>query len=163
MRMQLLTVIFGAAVSSGWLGVSRPLTDGLGPAKAPVISFFEWFGELGIFCGRLFRATFALPFEGEELVRQMDAIGAKSLPLVALAGAATGVVSLCTQNVLRAAVSMSWWIIVCAGPSVRATARSGSWPTANTSDCPRVVDSESRTTLSSRARRYQRHQRTRRR
>lgn len=80
MRVQLLTVIFGAAVSTGWLGVNRPLGDGLGPVKALVISFFEWFGELGIFCGRLFRAAFALPFEGGELVRQMDAIGAKSFP-----------------------------------------------------------------------------------
>src|SRR5579859_6383975 len=59
---------------------------------AALISLFEWFGELGIFCGRLVKATFARPFEGRELVRQMDAIGAKSLPLVALAGAATGVV-----------------------------------------------------------------------
>jgi phospholipid/cholesterol/gamma-HCH transport system permease protein len=38
------------------------------------------------------RAAFTAPFEGAELVRQMDAIGAKSFPLVALAGAATGVV-----------------------------------------------------------------------
>lgn len=32
------------------------------------------------------------PYEGRELVRQLDEIGSKSLPLVALAGAATGVV-----------------------------------------------------------------------
>lgn len=57
-----------------------------------LVSLFEWFGELGIFCGRLIKAAFVPPFESWELVRQMDAIGAKSLPLVALAGAATGVV-----------------------------------------------------------------------
>lgn len=56
------------------------------------MSFFEWFGELGLFCGRVARAAFGSPWEGRELVRQMDAIGSKSFPLVALAGAATGVV-----------------------------------------------------------------------
>ncbi len=61
-------------------------------AEGYVISFFEWFGELGDFCRRLVRGVFARPFEGRELIRQMDAIGSKSLPLVALAGAATGVV-----------------------------------------------------------------------
>src|SRR5258708_6292729 len=58
----------------------------------PMASFFEWFGELGIFCWRLSRALFQRPFEGSEILRQMDAIGARSLPVVALAGAATGVV-----------------------------------------------------------------------
>src|SRR5260370_26880565 len=53
---------------------------------------FEWFGQLGMFCARLFRAAFAPPYEFGELIRQCDATGAKSLPLVALAGAATGVV-----------------------------------------------------------------------
>jgi phospholipid/cholesterol/gamma-HCH transport system permease protein len=60
--------------------------------RAVVRSFFEWFGQLGLFCGRVARAAFTAPFEGAELLRQMDSIGAKSLPLVALAGAATGVV-----------------------------------------------------------------------
>src|SRR5205085_2445418 len=53
---------------------------------------FEWFGELGIFCGRLFKAAITPPYEWRELLRQCDSVGAKSLPLVALAGAATGVV-----------------------------------------------------------------------
>src|SRR5579872_5511917 len=57
-----------------------------------LISFFEWFGELGLFSGRIVRATFKMPWEGRELLRQMDAIGSKSFPLVSLAGAATGVV-----------------------------------------------------------------------
>jgi phospholipid/cholesterol/gamma-HCH transport system permease protein len=66
-----------------------------------VISFFEWFGDLGMFCGRMARSLFARPFEFREFVRQLDAIGSKSLPLVALAGAATGVVlSLQTRDSL---------------------------------------------------------------
>src|SRR5205809_1481050 len=43
-------------------------------------------------CMRLFRAAMVPPYEFGELVRQCDEIGSKSLPLVALAGAATGVV-----------------------------------------------------------------------
>ncbi len=61
-------------------------------AKALLVSFFEWFGELGIFFGRLVRGAFAPPYEGREFVRQLDAVGSLSLPLVAIAGAATGVV-----------------------------------------------------------------------
>src|SRR3982751_6981647 len=57
-----------------------------------LISGLEWFGELGIFSMRLLRAVVTPPYEWRELMRQCDAIGAKSLPLVALAGAATGVV-----------------------------------------------------------------------
>ena len=57
-----------------------------------VISFFEWFGDLGIFFGRMAKSLFVRPFEFREFVRQLDAIGSKSLPFVALAGAATGVV-----------------------------------------------------------------------
>src|SRR5476651_941142 len=54
--------------------------------------FFEWFGELGLFFWRTLRAAAKPPFEIRELFRQLDEIGSKSLPLVALAGAATGVV-----------------------------------------------------------------------
>ncbi len=69
--------------------------------SAVVVSFFEWFGELGLFSKRLTRAIFSLPLEGRELIRQLDAIGSKSLPLVAMAGAATGVVlSLQTRDSL---------------------------------------------------------------
>ncbi len=55
-------------------------------------SFLEWFGELGVFVGQLLRDGFTPPFEGREIVRQMDEVGSKSLPLVLLAGAALGVV-----------------------------------------------------------------------
>src|SRR5580692_8035107 len=65
------------------------------------VSFFEWFGELGLFCARLGRAAITPPYEIRELIHQCDEIGSKSLPLVALAGAATGVVlSLQTRDSL---------------------------------------------------------------
>lgn len=69
--------------------------------KTLFVSFFEWFGELGLFCGRVVRAALTPPYEGRELIRQMDEVGSKSLPLVALAGAAIGVVlSLQTRDSL---------------------------------------------------------------
>lgn len=54
--------------------------------------FFEWFGELGIFTWQVMRAAVTPPFEWRELFRQLDDVGSKSLPLVALAGSAIGVV-----------------------------------------------------------------------
>ena len=59
---------------------------------SPFNGFLEWFGELGIFAWRVMHAAFRRPFEGRELMRQLDEIGSKSLPLVALAGAAIGAV-----------------------------------------------------------------------
>jgi phospholipid/cholesterol/gamma-HCH transport system permease protein len=58
----------------------------------PVNGFLEWFGELGLFSWQVLRAAVRRPFEGQELLRQFDEIGSKSLPLVALAGAAIGFV-----------------------------------------------------------------------
>jgi phospholipid/cholesterol/gamma-HCH transport system permease protein len=70
-------------------------------ARNRIVAFFEWFGELGLFCTRLARVAFTRPFEIGELIHQCDEIGSKSLPLVALAGAATGVVlSLQTRDSL---------------------------------------------------------------
>ncbi len=69
--------------------------------KKLVLAMFEWFGELGVFCGQLVRAAAKPPYELGESVRQMDEVGSKSLPLVALAGAAMGVVlSLHTRDSL---------------------------------------------------------------
>src|SRR2546426_1655429 len=85
------------------------------PARAPRIrpsafgdtgvhlirSFFEWFGEVGIFCSRVARAVLKPPYELRELVRQLDEVGSKSVLLVIVAGAAIGVVlSLETRNSL---------------------------------------------------------------
>lgn len=57
-----------------------------------VTAGFEWFGELGVFCARVAKSLFTLPFEWSEFLRQIDSAGSRSLPLVVLAGAATGVV-----------------------------------------------------------------------
>ena len=59
---------------------------------SPFNGFLEWFGELGLFAWQVARAAVRRPFEGRELLRQLDEIGSKSLPLVALAGAAIGAV-----------------------------------------------------------------------
>ncbi len=55
-------------------------------------SVVEWFGELGQFTWKMLRTLLLPPFEFREFLRQLDAIGPKSVPLVMLAGGATGVV-----------------------------------------------------------------------
>src|ERR1039457_2724697 len=52
----------------------------------------EWFGDLGSFSWKVICAAITRPFELREIIRQFDEIGSKSLPLVALAGAAIGTV-----------------------------------------------------------------------
>jgi len=73
-----------------------------GEVSTPVLrAFFEWFGEIGLFSGRVARAALARPYEIRELIRQLDEVGSKSVLLVAVAGAAIGVVlSLETRNSL---------------------------------------------------------------
>jgi phospholipid/cholesterol/gamma-HCH transport system permease protein len=67
----------------------------------PVTSIFEWVGELVLFCGRVARAAATPPFDLKELIHQMDSVGRRTLPVVALAGAATGaVLSLQTRESL---------------------------------------------------------------
>jgi phospholipid/cholesterol/gamma-HCH transport system permease protein len=61
-------------------------------SKNLVTEFLEWFGDLGVFLWRVSRAAVTPPFEFRELFRQLDEVGSKSLPLVALAGGAIGVV-----------------------------------------------------------------------
>src|SRR5579862_3568538 len=56
------------------------------------VQFFEWFGEVAVFCSRVTRAALSPPWEFREFIRQCDSAGSRSLPLVAMAGAATGVV-----------------------------------------------------------------------
>lgn len=70
--------------------VTAPAVSG---AVADVANgFLEWFGSLGIFSWKVLKGSLTPPYEWRELVRQLDEIGSKSLPLVALAGAAIGVV-----------------------------------------------------------------------
>jgi len=66
-----------------------PFWAGLRKATGGVL---EWFGELALFARNVAKSLLARPWEGREFLRQLDSIGAKSFPLVALAGAATGVV-----------------------------------------------------------------------
>lgn len=104
------------------------------PGSAQILrSFFEWFGELVLFTGQMIRAALSPPFEWHELARQLDEVGSKSVPLVALAGAATGVVmSLQTRDslvrfgaksVLPAVIVFS--IIKETGPIITALVTSG--------------------------------------
>jgi phospholipid/cholesterol/gamma-HCH transport system permease protein len=62
------------------------------PVIKLVNGFFEWFGSLGIFCWKVLKAAVTPPYEVRELIRQLDEVGSKSFPLIALAGAAIGVV-----------------------------------------------------------------------
>src|SRR6202049_3412300 len=59
---------------------------------SPANRFLEWFGDLGFFAWQVLRSAVRRPFEGRELIRQLDEIGSRSFPLVALAGAAIGAV-----------------------------------------------------------------------
>jgi phospholipid/cholesterol/gamma-HCH transport system permease protein len=82
------------------VGIDQP-QEGRGDELFPSITgyvtglangFFEWFGSLGVFSWRVLKAAATRPFEWQEVIRQLDEVGSKSLPLVALAGAAVGVI-----------------------------------------------------------------------
>src|SRR5271168_2198320 len=80
-----------------WIGQDTPQATSLTRSTLaslwnPTNVFLEWFGEIGIFIWQVMWATVRRPFEGRELIRQLDEIGSKSLPMVALAGAAIGAV-----------------------------------------------------------------------
>jgi len=88
---------YTAKIPSGSISQDAPEATSLLRATltslwSPINGFLEWFGELGIFVWQVLRAAVRPPLEGRELVRQLDDIGSKSLPLVALAGAAIGAV-----------------------------------------------------------------------
>jgi phospholipid/cholesterol/gamma-HCH transport system permease protein len=89
MKVQFVFCIFVfAAASATAVGEGSILRD----TGDSIVKFFEWFGNLGMFCGRLVRSALTPPYEVREFVHQIDELGSKSLPLVALAGSATGVV-----------------------------------------------------------------------
>src|SRR5215469_14887273 len=83
-------MIVSATAAAGGLTASS-FQPFLSLPKDWLTSVVEWFGELLLFCSRLFRTLVNPPYEFGELLHQCDEIS-KSLPLVALAGAATGVV-----------------------------------------------------------------------
>jgi phospholipid/cholesterol/gamma-HCH transport system permease protein len=86
-----LPALLLVATASGALTSGR-LRDQWPAASDYLSAGFEWFGELALFCARLVRSAITPPYEFRELLRQCDLIGSKSLPLAAMAGAATGVV-----------------------------------------------------------------------
>jgi ABC-type transporter Mla maintaining outer membrane lipid asymmetry permease subunit MlaE len=89
MKIQFVFCIFVfAAASATAIGDGSVLRD----TGDSIVKFLEWFGNLGMFCGRLVRSALTPPYEVREFVHQIDELGSKSLPLVALAGSATGVV-----------------------------------------------------------------------
>jgi phospholipid/cholesterol/gamma-HCH transport system permease protein len=88
LHLALFAFLFAMAHTATTLDQPRSVSTGVNP----VVKFFEWFGNLAVFCGRLIRAAVTPPYEVREFVHQFDELGSKSLPLVALAGAATGVV-----------------------------------------------------------------------
>ncbi len=93
MRLALsLFITLAATVSAVPVEAERRGGAGLLAVQSLVLSVFEWFGQFGIFCQRVLKGTFSAPFEGREFLRQLDNIGSQSLPLVAVAGAAIGVV-----------------------------------------------------------------------
>jgi phospholipid/cholesterol/gamma-HCH transport system permease protein len=81
---------------------STPQVEPPQPATPnPIAVFLSWFGEFGIFLWRVLTSAIAPPYEFGEFFRQLDEIGSKSLPLVAAAGGAIGVVlALETRNSL---------------------------------------------------------------
>lgn len=88
-----------APVETSTLGVvippqrSKQAIEGVaGSLFARINQFLEWFGYLMFFFWRVVRAAATPPYEFREFYRQLDEVGSKSLPLVALAGAAIGVV-----------------------------------------------------------------------
>lgn len=88
-------------VSAKALPKARQMETAQAGAKSVLLAGLEWFGAIAEFFVRLVKAAATPPFEGRELLRQMDEIGAQSLPLVALAGSAIGVVlSLHTRDSL---------------------------------------------------------------
>src|ERR1700722_9101368 len=62
------------------------------PTAGMITRSLEWFGDLGSFSWKVLRASITKPFEIREIIRQLDEIGSKSLPLVTLAGGAVGTV-----------------------------------------------------------------------
>jgi phospholipid/cholesterol/gamma-HCH transport system permease protein len=96
MHATLQATMSASIIALAQLATDRGFPSGaksqLSRIESMFVSFFEWFGNLGAFFGRLLWTGFTPPYEGREFLHQFDQLGSKSLPLVALAGAATGVV-----------------------------------------------------------------------
>lgn len=84
--------LMAAAGSTPALTEQKPAPALAQPETGLVGKFFEWFGSLGVFFLQVLKAGVTPPYEWRELIRQLDEVGSKSLPLVAMAGAAIGAV-----------------------------------------------------------------------
>jgi len=71
---------------------AAPISTQASPGIGLMSDFFEWFGSLGVFSWQVLKAGVTPPYEWRELIRHLDEVGSKSLPLVAMAGAAIGTV-----------------------------------------------------------------------
>src|SRR5215470_2494950 len=91
-HLTVFAFVVGMAFAATNSNVSARLNLRSPSIKKSFVAFFEWFGDLGAFCGRLIWAACTPPYEIQEFIHQFDELGSKSLPLVALAGAATGIV-----------------------------------------------------------------------
>jgi phospholipid/cholesterol/gamma-HCH transport system permease protein len=101
MAMTIHLTYLGFVVAMASAAASSGVAGGISVAESQIIRFFEWFGNLAMFCGRLIRAAVSPPYEYREFFHQFDELGAKSLPLAVLAGAATGtVITLSTRDSL---------------------------------------------------------------
>jgi hypothetical protein len=60
-----------SAPSTGLTDLNGKARDQFRAMRGLVVSFFEWFGELGLFSGRLVSNAIHPPFEGGELFRQI--------------------------------------------------------------------------------------------
>lgn len=56
------------------------------------VNFFLFAGTIGVMSARFLRALFRWPFEGKEFIKQIYAVGVKSLPLAIITGTSIGMV-----------------------------------------------------------------------
>jgi phospholipid/cholesterol/gamma-HCH transport system permease protein len=72
--------------------MSNPVAQAGSGTGARIQSFLAWIGDLGLFTATLVGSALSPPYHVKELFQQMHEVGTRSLPLVVLASAATGVV-----------------------------------------------------------------------
>jgi hypothetical protein len=75
MKGQFVLFVFAAA-SAVAIGDDSVLRD----TGDSIVKFFEWFGNLGMFCGRLVRSALTPPYEVREFVQEKS--GKKYTPPV---------------------------------------------------------------------------------
>jgi phospholipid/cholesterol/gamma-HCH transport system permease protein len=123
---------FIVASANVWPSPDR-VKSGIVSVRDLSLGALNWFGGIAEFFASLLKAAVKPPYEWKELLRQMDEIGAKSLPLVLLAGGAIGIVlSLHTRDSLTkfGAESMLPGLIILSlvkesGPIITALVASG--------------------------------------